>query len=76
MSDLQAELDHWDASPYNRITGMTAIVEAARRVANLDREAATKITYDLRYIETDDDWDDKIEDVTRRAVHAALGISE
>ena len=34
VEQLQAELDHWDKSPYNRVTGVHAIVEAARLVAN------------------------------------------
>ncbi len=75
-SELQAELDHWDKSPFNRSTGMGAIVKAARKVANLDIDAATAITYELRYIKDDDEWDDEIGDITKRAIFAALGITE
>ena len=53
-----------------------AVVDAARRVANPNIEAATAITNELRYVKDADDWDDQIENITRRAVHAALGISE
>ena len=53
-----------------------AVVDAARRIANLDIEAATPVIYELRYVKDGDDWDDQIEDITRRAVEIALGISE
>lgn len=52
------------------------VLDAARRVANLDIEAATPVIYELRYVKDSDDWDDQIEDITRRAVEIALGISE
>ena len=40
IDHLQAELDHWDKSPYNRVTGVATIVKAARLVANPNIEAA------------------------------------
>ena len=43
---------------------------------NPDYEAAAAITYELRYIKDGDEWDDKIEGITKRAVDAALGITE
>ncbi len=52
------------------------LLEAARKVANPDIEAATAITYELRYIKDDDEWDDEIGDITKRAIFAALGITE
>ena len=83
MSDLQAaiagvlgwHIDDSDMPTFVRDDHNT-VIEAARRVANPDIEAATAITYDLRYVKDGDDWDDQIEDVTKRAVNAALGVSE
>lgn len=40
-----------------------------------DMEAATEIINRLRYIETGDKWDDKIDDIAAEAVNAALGIT-
>ena len=41
MSDLQEDIDRWDrAKTFDEMVDMTLIVEAARRVANLDRNAA------------------------------------
>ena len=50
-------------------------LEAARRVANLDIEAATDIINTLRYIDTGDEWDDKLDDITTEAVNTALGLT-
>ena len=58
------------------IDDLVPILEAARKVANPDIEAATAITYELRYIKDDDEWDDEIGDITKRAIFAALGITE
>ncbi len=49
--------------------------ELKRRVANLDMEAATDIINRLRYIETGDEWDDKLDGIAAEAVNAALGIT-
>ena len=46
------------------------------QVVNLDIEAATEIINRLRYIETGDEWDDKINDIAAEAVNAALGITK
>ena len=51
------------------------VLQAARRVANLDYESATDIISRLRYIETGDEWDDKIDDIAAEAVNVALGIT-
>ena len=75
MSELQDALDRneevfkptWDESMLFAI--------AARRVANLDMEAAIEIINRLRYIETGDEWDDKIDDIAKLVVNAALGIT-
>ncbi len=40
-----------------------------------DMDATTEIINRLRYIETGDEWDDKIEDIVAEAVSAALGVT-
>ena len=50
--------------------------EAARKVANLDIDAATAVTNQLRFLKTGDAWDDLIYDITKEAVHTALSITE
>ena len=65
-----------DDIPNALVNDLATVMDAARKVANLDIEAATAVTYELRYIKDDDEWDDKIEDITRRAVATALGITE
>ncbi len=52
------------------------LLEVAERVANLDMEAATDIINRLRYIETGDEWDDKLDDIVAEAVAAALGTTK
>ena len=75
MSNLSDALDRWETRD-DTVKDTVLIMDAARRVANPDYEAATEITYDLRYIKDGDDWDDQIEDTTKRAVDAALGVIE
>ena len=77
MSDLQDALDlHDRIGPLAEDHWTVPIVAAARRVANPDIEAATAIIYELRYIKDGDEWDDKIEDITKRAVDASSGITK
>ncbi len=83
-SELQDALDrlldataNWTLSASPLAAGeVAAIVEAARKVANPDIEAAVEIIGQLRFAKTADDWDDMIYDVTKEAVEAALGITE
>ena len=83
MNELQDALKRWDSKRsehvINRIRSesddVALFVEAVRRVANLDMEAATDIINRLRYIETGDEWDDKIDDIAAEAVNTALGIT-
>ena len=70
-SELQAAFDRWDSR--TRPEWTTSIVEAARKYANPDIEAATAIIYELRFAKTSDEWDDMIYDITKEAVGAALG---
>ena len=51
-------------------------LDAARKYANPNIEAATAITNQLRFAKTSDDWDDLIYDITKEAVDAALGVTE
>jgi len=81
MSDLQDALD--EAVIFSRFTddGLRwlvneVIVDAARRAANLDIDKATIVIYQLRYIRDEDEWDDRVGDITEEAVNAALGITE
>ncbi len=67
-------VDRWEGEEWLRLR--KAERDAARRVANPDIEAATAITYELRYIKDDDEWDDKIENITKRAVDAGFGITK
>ncbi len=79
MSDLQADIDLVLQlnSPIKAIREATErVVEAARRVANLDIDAATAVTNQLRFIKDGDEWDDLIHDITTEAVNKALGITE
>ena len=72
MSDLQIDPDK------NYATKGSVLIEyreLKRRVANLDMEAATDIINRLRYIETGDEWDDKIDDIAAEAVNGALNIT-
>ena len=39
-------------------------------------EVATAITYQLRYIKTDDEWDDQIADITAEALVAVLSMGD
>ncbi len=41
----------------------------------LNIDAATEITNELRFIRDPDDWDDRIGDITKRAVEAAVGAT-
>ena len=75
MSDLQDALNR-EASFQYASGDWELIQKAAAKYANPDYEAATVVTGQLRYIKTSDDWDDKIEDITREAVNAALDITE
>ena len=55
---------------------LDTVLAAARLLvdaAEPDIEAATFIIYELRYIKDADEWDDKIVDITKRAVAAAFG---
>ena len=52
------------------------MLEAARKYAKPDIDAATAITNQLRFAKTSDDWDDLIYDITKEAVDAALGVTE
>ena len=75
MSELKDAIDwmfKW--SFVEDATKRDLVVNAAKRYANPDIEAATEIINRLRYIETGDEWDDKIEDITAEAVNKALGI--
>ncbi len=76
MSDLQDAADRLA----NRIPlepgDREVLVEAARKWANPDIDAAEAITYKLRYIKDGDEWDDKIYGITKEAVAAALGVTE
>ena len=74
MSKLQEALDWTEKAPVSPHVAILA--KYARRVANPDIDSATAITYQLRYIQDGDDWDDKIEDITAEAVNVALGIKE
>ena len=51
-------------------------LEDEREFSDLDLDAAEAITYKLRFIKDGDDWDDKIYGITKKAVLAALGITE
>ncbi len=76
MSELQDDLNLFSGGlAPDPGSPLANIVDAARRYANLDMEAATEILNRLRYIETGDEWDDKIEDIAAEAVNAALGIT-
>ena len=92
MSDLQDELDRHEAAHWNnRLTKDSLIVEAARKYANPDYEAAAKARYEdvKRKAEQNGligfiDWDD-LEDEERQEdwvdeirpyVDAALGVTE
>ena len=80
MSKLSDALDNCEVYKYAiecgpKLGDSQLIVDAARRVANLDIDAAVDIAYQLRYVQDGDDWNDQIEDVTKRAVNAALGVS-
>ena len=52
------------------------VTNTARKVANLDIDAATAVTNQLRFLKTGDAWDDLIYDITKEAVHTALSITE
>ena len=72
-SELQAALDHWVVPlglKGNQLSELIVIVEAARKYANPDYEAAISVMWDREpYLES------KKENM-RRAVDAALGITE
>ena len=71
----------WRADLFDKHIGDTKAEgagEALRWFAGLlergvDFDAATNITNELRYVKDGDDWDDQIEEITRRAVMAGLG---
>ncbi len=73
---LDEEVFPYEHNPeWERVVNVK-VVDAARRVANPDIEAALVIIYELRYIKDADEWDDKIVDITRRAVAASSGITK
>jgi len=78
MSELDDALD-WAATNRSGMFGLgshvAVLAKAARRVANLNMEAATETINRLRYIETGDEWDDKLDDIVAEAVNDALGIT-
>ena len=85
MSDLQDALDcaeDWGGviefaqKAIMPKDGAALILEAARRVANLDIDAATKIVNGLRHVTTEDGWDDSIEVFAEAAVKAALHLDD
>ena len=51
-------------------------LEDEREFNDLDFDAATAINNELRFIKNGDDWDDEIYGITKKAVLAALGITE
>ncbi len=65
--------------PGGAIFTMQELAEAITTITHVMRhpniDAATAITNQLRYIKNEDDWDDQIEDITERAIKAALGLS-
>ncbi len=44
-------------------------------MSDLNIDAATEIVGRLRYIRNEDDWEDAIEDITKEAVEAAIGVT-
>jgi len=82
VSDLQDALNEvvepYQEQLYPTVAGepLAVIVEAARRVANLDIDKATAVTNVLRYVKVVDEWDDMLYSITEEAVNAALGITE
>ncbi len=79
-SELQRLLDE-EVFPYERNPEWervvnVKVVEAARKVANLDIDKATIVIYQLRYIRDEDEWDNEVGDITKQAVNAALGTTE
>ncbi len=71
--------DAIEAPAYNQInhTNENCHCEGGlREELSFDIEAATAITYELRYIKDDDDWDDEIGGIIKRAIFTALGITE
>lgn len=83
MSDLQDAINRDDAAfedhPFPRLNDHQVIVDAARRIANPDYEAANKAVYEAgqpwRVIDVDLQISNaRWGDLVRVAIHAALGI--
>ena len=77
-SELQKAIKQYDDSdrPPIGTHQWNLILDAARKVANLDYEAAVEVIGQLRFAKTADDWDDQIYEITEKAVNIALGITE
>ena len=79
MNDLQDAIAYWsgmeEMSTCDR-RHFRRIMDAARRVATPDYEAAAKIVYGLRHVTTEDGWDEAVPVFTEEAINAALGRDE
>ncbi len=76
-NELQAALVWVDSDPFVvEERYIVALADAARKVANPDIDKAAIVIYQLRYIRDEDEWDNEVGDITRRAIFAALGITE
>ncbi len=76
MSDLQDDIYRFDADPYFQPAYVDRIVEAARKYANPDIEAATEALADALHRVVILPGRFKLEAVAQTTVDAALGVTE
>ena len=73
-TDLTEQIRRWDDGQLP--IHMETLIEAARRYANPNIEAAAIIINGLRHVTTEDGWDESVPVFTKYAIDAALNPPE